>query len=94
MLFSLLQFFFNFGGNTSVSFLLPFDYISLTGIDRTTYTYPAELFPTRFRAFAHGISAASGKAGAILSALVFNTLSKKVGTPVVLWSKSCSVPSH
>ena len=44
------------------------------------------VFPTRFRAFAHGISAACGKAGAIVSALAFNTLSKKVGTPVVLWS--------
>jgi PHS family inorganic phosphate transporter-like MFS transporter len=65
--FALLQFFFNFGANT------------------TTYVYPAELFPTRFRAFAHGISAASGKAGAIISALAFNSLSKKVGTPVVLW---------
>ncbi|KAK1229359.1 hypothetical protein PQX77_007580 [Marasmius sp. AFHP31] len=65
--FTLLQFFFNFGANT------------------TTYCYPAELFPTRFRAFAHGISAASGKAGAIISALAFNQLSKDVGTPVVLW---------
>ncbi|KJA23707.1 hypothetical protein HYPSUDRAFT_39540 [Hypholoma sublateritium FD-334 SS-4] len=65
--FAFLQFFFNFGANT------------------TTYCYPAEVFPTRFRAFAHGISAACGKAGAIISALAFNTLSKKVGTPAVLW---------
>ncbi|KAF8877355.1 MFS general substrate transporter [Infundibulicybe gibba] len=67
VVFALLQFFFNFGANT------------------TTYCYPAEVFPTRFRASAHGISAASGKAGAIISALAFNTLSKKVGTPAVLW---------
>ncbi|KAL5526257.1 hypothetical protein ACEPAF_7980 [Sanghuangporus sanghuang] len=65
--FALLQFFFNFGPNT------------------TTYCYPAELFPTRFKAFGHGLSAASGKAGAIISALAFNTLSKKIGTPAVLW---------
>ncbi|EJD07166.1 phosphate transporter [Fomitiporia mediterranea MF3/22] len=65
--FALLQFFFNFGPNT------------------TTYCYPAEVFPTRFKAFAHGLSAASGKAGAIISALAFNTLSKKIGTPAVLW---------
>jgi len=65
--FSFLQFFFNFGANT------------------TTYVYPAEVFPTRFRAFAHGISAASGKAGAIISALAFNSLSNKIGTPAVLW---------
>ncbi|KAJ3531502.1 hypothetical protein NMY22_g8131 [Coprinellus aureogranulatus] len=65
--FAFLQFFFNFGANT------------------TTYCYPAEVFPTRYKAFAHGISAASGKAGAIISALVFNQLSKKIGTPAVLW---------
>ncbi|KAF9255564.1 MFS general substrate transporter [Marasmius fiardii PR-910] len=65
--FTFLQFFFNFGANT------------------TTYCYPAELFPTRFRAFAHGISAASGKVGAIISALAFNQLSKDIGTPAVLW---------
>nr|CAI94747.1 phosphate transporter [Hebeloma cylindrosporum] len=55
------------------------------GANITTYCYPAEVFPTRFRATAHGISAAAGKAGAIISALAFNTLSKKVGTPVILW---------
>ncbi|KDQ16089.1 hypothetical protein BOTBODRAFT_31165 [Botryobasidium botryosum FD-172 SS1] len=65
--FALLQFFFNFGANS------------------TTYIYPAEVFPTRFRASAHGISAASGKAGAIISSLAFNSLTKKIGTPAVLW---------
>ncbi|KAJ7234736.1 major facilitator superfamily domain-containing protein [Mycena rebaudengoi] len=65
--FTLLQFFFNFGANT------------------TTYCYPAEVFPTRFRASAHGMSAAAGKAGAIISALVFNKLSEKIGTDKVLW---------
>ncbi|KAJ6600975.1 inorganic phosphate transporter [Mycena vulgaris] len=65
--FSFLQFFFNFGANT------------------TTYCYPAEVFPTRFRASAHGLSAASGKAGAIISALAFNSLSLSIGTDKVLW---------
>ncbi|KAH0835000.1 major facilitator superfamily domain-containing protein [Lanmaoa asiatica] len=49
--------------------------------------YPAEVFPTKYRAFAHGMSAACGKAGAIISALVFNTLTTSIGTPAVLWSK-------
>jgi MFS transporter, PHS family, inorganic phosphate transporter len=66
--FAFLQFFFNFGANS------------------TTYIYPAEVFPTKFRAAAHGMSAASGKAGAIISALAFNQLSKDLGTPAVLWS--------
>nr|GAT52628.1 predicted protein [Mycena chlorophos] len=65
--FTFLQFFFNFGANT------------------TTYCYPAEVFPTRFRASAHGLSAASGKVGAIISALAFNELSMKIGTDKVLW---------
>ncbi|CAE6485683.1 unnamed protein product [Rhizoctonia solani] len=55
------------------------------GANATTFMYPAELFPTRYRAFAHGISAAFGKAGAIISSLAFNSLSKGIGTPAVLW---------
>ncbi|KAI6144623.1 major facilitator superfamily domain-containing protein [Pisolithus tinctorius] len=68
--FAFLQFFFNFGPNATPS---------------TTYCYPAEVFPTKYRATAHGISAACGKAGAIISALVFNTLTSSIGTPAVLW---------
>ncbi|KAJ6537339.1 major facilitator superfamily domain-containing protein [Mycena sp. CBHHK59/15] len=55
------------------------------GANTTTYCYPAEVFPTRFRAFAHGLSAASGKVGAIISALAFNSLSEDIGTDKVLW---------
>jgi len=55
------------------------------GANATTFIYPAEVFPTRVRATAHGMSAASGKAGAIISSLAFNSLSKKIGTPNVLW---------
>ncbi|KAF9254365.1 MFS general substrate transporter [Marasmius fiardii PR-910] len=55
------------------------------GANMTIAIIPAELFPTRFRGLAHGISGASGKTGAIISALAFNQLSKDVGTPVVLW---------
>lgn len=38
------------------------------GPNSTTFIVPAELFPARFRSTCHGISAASGKAGAILGA--------------------------
>ncbi|KAI0322068.1 major facilitator superfamily domain-containing protein [Amylostereum chailletii] len=55
------------------------------GANATTYVYPAEVFPTKYRATAHGVSAASGKAGAIISSLAFNELSKNIGTPNVLW---------
>ncbi|KAI9359545.1 major facilitator superfamily domain-containing protein [Zopfochytrium polystomum] len=47
-LFTIAQFFFNFGPNS------------------TTFVYPGEVFPTRWRSTGHGISAAAGKVGAIL----------------------------
>ncbi|MBW0498800.1 hypothetical protein O181_038515 [Austropuccinia psidii MF-1] len=65
--FIFLQFFFNFGANT------------------TTFIYPAEVFPTRVRGFANGISAAGGKLGAVIAALTFGELSKQSGTSTVLW---------
>ncbi|KAJ1796956.1 hypothetical protein LPJ59_003434 [Coemansia sp. RSA 2399] len=37
------------------------------GPNVTTFVIPGEVFPTRFRATAHGISAASGKLGAIVA---------------------------
>ncbi|CAF3331504.1 unnamed protein product [Rotaria socialis] len=44
------------------------------GANATTFIIPAEVFPTRFRATAHGMSAACGKSGAILAAFGFNVL--------------------
>ena len=44
------------------------------GANATTFIIPAEVFPTRFRATSHGLSAACGKAGAILAAFAFNVL--------------------
>ncbi|KAF9105291.1 Inorganic phosphate transporter pho84 [Mortierella sp. AM989] len=61
--FTLAQFFFNFGPNT------------------TTFVVPGEVFPTRVRATAHGISAASGKLGAILATFLFNKLVEIGGAP-------------
>ncbi|KAG0043216.1 Inorganic phosphate transporter pho84 [Gryganskiella cystojenkinii] len=57
-IFTLAQFFFNFGPNT------------------TTFVVPGEVFPTRVRATAHGISAASGKLGAILATFLFNKVAE------------------
>lgn len=55
-LFTVAQFFFNFGPNV------------------TTFVIPGEVFPTRFRSTGHGISAASGKLGAILAIYAFGPL--------------------
>ena len=41
------------------------------GPNVTTFVVPAEIFPARFRSTCHGISAASGKLGAIVGAFGF-----------------------
>ncbi|KAN0086225.1 Major facilitator superfamily domain containing protein [Tylopilus felleus] len=77
-----------FNSFDNASFIVCFTFLQFFfnfGANATTYCYPAEVFPTKYRAFAHGISAASGKVGAIISALVFNTLTTSIGTPAVLW---------
>jgi len=57
------------------------------GPNATTFIIPAEVYPSRVRGFAHGFSAAVGKLGAILSALLFNYLSGStvIGLANVLW---------
>ncbi|KAI0775039.1 inorganic phosphate transporter [Trametes elegans] len=50
------------------------------GPNTTTFIVPGEAFPTRYRATAHGISAASGKLGAVVAQLAFQWL-KDVGGP-------------
>ncbi|PIL29824.1 MFS general substrate transporter [Ganoderma sinense ZZ0214-1] len=50
------------------------------GPNTTTFIVPGEVFPTRYRATAHGISAASGKLGAVIAQIAFQWL-KDVGGP-------------
>lgn len=45
----------------------------------TTFLLPVELFPTRVRATAHGLAAASGKAGAVLTAFAFGSVLDGIG---------------
>ena len=54
------------------------------GPNATTFIVPGEIFPSRVRGLAHGLSAAIGKLGAILSGLLFNYLGQtpaKAGMP-------------
>ncbi|XAO23305.1 phosphate:H+ symporter [Cryptococcus bacillisporus CA1280] len=44
------------------------------GPNSTTFIIPGEVFPTRYRSTAHGISAASGKLGAIVAQVGFSRL--------------------
>jgi len=48
------------------------------GPNTTTFVIPGEVFPTRYRSTAHGISAASGKLGAIVAQVGFARL-KDIG---------------
>ena len=47
------------------------------GPNATTFIVPGECFPTRYRSTSHGISAASGKVGAIIAQCVFGPLAHK-----------------
>jgi len=60
-IFTLSQFFQNFGPNT------------------TTFIVPGEVFPTRYRSTGHGISAASGKLGAVLTQVLVQLTKDKGG---------------
>ncbi len=48
-------------------------------VNVTTFLLPVEVFPTRVRGTAHGIAAASGKAGAIITAMCFGIVNEKIG---------------
>jgi PHS family inorganic phosphate transporter-like MFS transporter len=50
------------------------------GPNTTTFVIPGEVFPTRYRSTAHGISAASGKLGAIVAQVGFAQLRNIGGT--------------
>lgn len=50
------------------------------GPNTTTFIVPGEVFPTRYRSTAYGISAASGKIGAIISEALYGPLRNKGGT--------------
>ncbi|KAM3072201.1 acid phosphatase pho5 [Clarireedia jacksonii] len=51
------------------------------GPNSTTFIVPGECFPTRYRSTSHGISAASGKVGAIVAQVVFGPLRTRGAKP-------------
>lgn len=51
------------------------------GPNETTFVYPSEIFPTSIRGTADGISAAGGKLGAFVAALMMPTVVKSLGLP-------------
>ncbi|KAJ5376708.1 hypothetical protein N7509_013594, partial [Penicillium cosmopolitanum] len=59
-------------------------FLLTVGPNVTTFLLPAEVFPTRVRGTAHGISAAAGKCGAILTSFAFGTVEDSIGLDGVL----------
>ena len=59
-------------------------FFSNYGPNTTTYVYPAELYPTQYRARGHGIAAMSGKLGAALSTLAFPVILTQLGKYTLL----------
>jgi PHS family inorganic phosphate transporter-like MFS transporter len=55
-----------------------------SSVNVTTFLLPVEVFPTRVRGTAHGIAAAAGKCGAVLTAFTFGSVNQKIGLPGVL----------
>ncbi|KAJ7478309.1 major facilitator superfamily domain-containing protein [Mycena latifolia] len=51
------------------------------GPNTTTFIIPGEVFPTRYRSTAHGLSAAAGKLGAIVAQVMFNKLVDPINNP-------------
>jgi len=51
------------------------------GPNSTTFIVPGECFPTRYRSTSHGLSAASGKIGAIIAQCVFGPLRVRGAKP-------------
>jgi MFS transporter, PHS family, inorganic phosphate transporter len=84
-LFSIFGFGFNtFPSGVLFTFVCLINLFSNFGPNTTTFIVPGEVFPTRYRSTSHGISAASGKIGAIFSQAVFGPLRNKGGPNVFL----------
>jgi PHS family inorganic phosphate transporter-like MFS transporter len=55
-----------------------------SGPNITTFLIPVEVFPTRVRGSAHGLSAAAGKAGALITSFAFGSAVDNIGMNGVL----------
>jgi MFS family permease len=55
-----------------VGLYLACSFVGQLGPNATTFLIPGEVFPTEQRTYCHGICAASGKAGALIAAILFH----------------------
>lgn len=64
-------------------------FVTNMGPNTTTYVLPSESFPTEIRATCHGISAASGKLGAVIGSAMMKPLLNAHGLATVLVVCAC-----
>jgi PHS family inorganic phosphate transporter-like MFS transporter len=64
----------NLGARALLALFCLCNFFSNFGPNTTTFIVPGECFPTQYRATAHGISAAAGKTGSIISQVIYNGL--------------------
>ncbi|KAK8038236.1 hypothetical protein PG994_015003 [Apiospora phragmitis] len=75
VLFCIMGFdFWNLSGEALMALYTVAQFFFNAGPNSTTFIIPAEVFPTRYRSTSHGISAATGKVGAIIAQCVFGPL--------------------
>lgn len=78
----------NLGGHTNLAVIVAgfvlFQFMTNLGPNAQTYLLAGEVFPTRVRGLGAGLAAATGKAGAVLTAFLFPTLQVQWGTERLL----------
>jgi len=85
--FSILALYSDQGHRAGMTYLSIFAFqrcIDAMGPGVATFTVPGQIFPTRIRATAHGISAAAGKLGAVIGAVIFPILYAAAGLQAVM----------
>eukprot|EP01048_Picozoa_sp_COSAG05_P014553 COSAG05_NODE_1661_length_4320_cov_5.356415_3_plen_123_part_00 len=55
------------------------------GPNVSTFVLPALAFPTAIRATFHGLSAGSGKVGAVVGTFIYEPIADTYGIPAVMW---------
>jgi len=75
------------GASSALKFVV---YCALTfalnwGPNVSTYVLPAQLFPREVRTSFHGISAASGKVGAVIGTFIFAPIANSAGIAAIMW---------
>ncbi|KAI9673765.1 MAG: Inorganic phosphate transporter pho84 [Trizodia sp. TS-e1964] len=80
----------NLGQNALLALYVLAQFFFNFGPNATTFIVPGECFPTRYRSTSHGISAASGKLGAIVAQVVFGPLKGRGADQTTCTGSGCS----